>query len=114
MRILGAVLSTVLACVGILVFNQSYGFLSLYNGPLMMAFPAAAAILIGGASLRKATIVHVIVGTFLFQSLLVVAPPVINVIVEGSFSEIFRGIVSNGVILYALTTVIGTAMEGGD
>lgn len=110
MRILGTVLSTVMACIGILVYSQSYGFLQLYQGPLMMAFPAAAAILIGGASPRKATITHVIVGTFLFQSLLVVAPPVINVIVEGSFSEIFRGIVSNGVILYALTT----KWEGGE
>ena len=104
MRILGTVLSTVLACIGILVYAQSYGFLQLYQAPLMLAFPAAAAILIGGASTRKATIGHVIIGTFLFQSLLVVAPPVINVVVEGSFSEIFRGIISNGVILYALTT----------
>lgn len=110
MRILGIVISTVLACVGILVYSQSYGFLQLYQGPLMMAFPAAAAILIGGASPRHATISHVIVGTILFQSLLVVAPPVINVIVEGSFSEIFRGIVSNGVILYALAT----KWEGGE
>jgi simple sugar transport system permease protein len=110
MRILGTVISTVLACVGILVYSQSYGFLQLYQGPLMMAFPAAAAILIGGASPRHATISHVIVGTILFQSLLVVAPPVINVIVEGSFSEIFRGIVSNGVILYALAT----KWEGGE
>lgn len=110
MRILGTVLSTVLACIGILVYCQSYGFLQLYQGPLMMAFPAAAAILIGGASTRKATIAHVIVGTFLFQSLLVVAPPVINVIVEGSFSEVFRGIISNGVILYALAT----KWEGGE
>lgn len=110
MRILGIVISTVLACVGILVYSQSYGFLQLYQGPLMMAFPAAAAILIGGASPRHASISHVIVGTILFQSLLVVAPPVINVIVEGSFSEIFRGIVSNGVILYALAT----KWEGGE
>ncbi len=110
MRILGTVLSTVLACIGILVYCQSYGFLQLYQGPLMMAFPAAAAILIGGASPKKAAIAHVIIGTFLFQSLLVVAPPVINVLVEGSFSEVFRGIVSNGVILYALAT----RWEGGE
>jgi simple sugar transport system permease protein len=110
MRILGTVLSTVLACIGILVYCQSYGFLQLYQGPLMMAFPAAAAILIGGASPKKAAISHVIIGTFLFQSLLVVAPPVINVLVEGSFSEVFRGIVSNGVILYALAT----KWEGGE
>lgn len=33
-----------------------------------MAFPAVAAILIGGASVKKASITNVIVGTILFQA----------------------------------------------
>ncbi len=102
-RIKGTVISTVLAAIGIIVYSQSFGFLQLYNAPLYSAMPAAAAILIGGASLKRATIVHVLVGTVLFQSLLVVALPVINVIAEGSMSEVIRIIVSNGIILYALT-----------
>jgi len=102
-RIKGTVISTVLAAIGIIVYSQSFGFLQLYNAPLYSAMPAAAAILIGGASLKRATIIHVIIGTVLFQSLLVVALPVINVIAEGSMSEVIRVIVSNGIILYALT-----------
>lgn len=108
-RIKGTVISTVLAAIGIIVYSQSFGFLQLYNAPLYSAMPAAAAILIGGASLKRATIVHVIIGTALFQSLLVVALPVINVIAEGSMSEVIRVIISNGIILYALTREGGQA-----
>lgn len=102
-RVLGTTLSTVLAAIGIIVYSQAYGFIQLYRAPLYMAMPAAAAILIGGATLQDAKISHVIIGTFLFQSLLVVALPVINVISDGQMAEIVRIIVSNGIILYALT-----------
>ncbi len=107
-RILGTVLSTVLGAIGIVVYAQSYGFFQLYMAPLMMAFPAVAAVLIGGASARKAKISHVIIGVFLFQGLLTVALPVANQIIKvGNLSEVLRTIVQNGVILYALTKVGG-------
>lgn len=108
-RILGIVLSTVLAAIGIIIYSQSFGFLQLYNAPLYVALPAAASILIGGATLQKAKIIHVIIGTFLFQGLLVVALPVINILSEGSMAEIIRIIISNGIILYALTRKAGDA-----
>lgn len=108
-RLLGIVLSTVLAAIGIIVYSQSFGFLQLYNSPLYVALPAAASILIGGATLQKAKIIHVIIGTFLFQGLLVVALPVINILSEGSMAEIIRIIISNGIILYALTRKAGDA-----
>jgi simple sugar transport system permease protein len=109
MRIIGTILSTILGAIGILVYAQGFGFLQLYGGPMYMGFIAAAAILIGGASLRKAKISHVIIGTFLFQGILVVALPVANTVATlGSLAEISRIIVSNGIILYAL------AQKGGD
>lgn len=108
-RLLGIILSTVLAAIGIIVYSQSFGFVQLYNAPLYVALPAAASILIGGASLRKAKIIHVIIGTFLFQGLLVVALPVINILSEGSMAEIIRIVISNGIILYALTRKEGEA-----
>lgn len=106
-RIIGNTISTVLGAIGILVYAQSYGFLQLYTAPLFMAFPAVAAILIGGASINKATITHVFIGTFLFQSLLVVALPVTNLIIQGNLAEIARIVISNGMILYALTRTVG-------
>ena len=109
-RIRGIMMSTVLAAVGIIVYSQSFGFLQLYNAPLYVAMPAAAAILIGGATLQRARIVHVVIGTFLYQGLLVVALPVINLISGGSMAEIIRIIISNGIILYALTRKAGDAI----
>lgn len=108
-RIVGTVVSTMLGAVGILVYAQSYGFLQLYEGPMYMPFVAVAAILIGGASIRKASIIHVIIGTFLFQGILVVAMPVANALTVDmtSMAEISRVIIQNGIILYALTQVGG-------
>ena len=108
MRIIGTVLSTVLAAIGIVVYNQSFGFIQLYQAPMFMGFAAVAAVLIGGASVKKANISNVLIGTFLFQALLVVSLPVANKIMSlGSLAEITRIIVSNGIILYALTQIGG-------
>lgn len=102
-RIIGTAVSTALGAIGIIVYAQSYGFLQLYTAPLFMPFFAVASILIGGASIRRATIMHAIIGTFLFQALLVVALPVANEVVANNLSEVVRIIISNGMILYALT-----------
>ncbi len=107
MRTISVVLSTWLGAVGILVYQQSFGFLQLYMGPFYMAFPAVAAILIGGASVNKASIANVIVGTFLFQGILTMTPAVINSIVQTDISEVIRIVVSNGMIIYALTRKTG-------
>ncbi len=107
-RIVGATLSTVLAAIGIIVYSQSYGFMQLYQAPLMMAFPAVAAVLIGGATAKSAKISHVLIGVFLFQGLLTIALPAANTVFpEGNLSETIRMIVQNGVILFALTQVGG-------
>lgn len=103
MRTISVILSTVLGALGILVYEQSFGFIQLYMGPFYMAFPAVAAILLGGASVNKATMVNVVVGTFLFQGILTMTPSVINSVMQTDMSEVIRIIVSNGMILYALT-----------
>ena len=109
MRIIGTTLSTVLGAVGILVYSQSSGFMQLYTTPRQMGFVAASAILIGGASTSRCKISHVIIGTFLFQGVLTLGMPVANVLVPGStISETLRILISNGIILYALTK------SGGD
>lgn len=110
MRIVGTVLSTVLGAVGILVYSQSYGFMQLYTAPRQMGFIAASAILIGGASTSRCKISHVLIGTFLFQGVLTLGMPVANVLVPGStISETLRILISNGIILYALTKSGGEA-----
>lgn len=106
MRTLSVILSTWLGAMGIIMYEQSFGFIQLYMGPFYMAFPAVAAILIGGASVKKASIVNVIVGTILFQGILTMTPSVINSMIQTDMSEVIRIIVSNGMILYALTRAV--------
>ena len=109
MRILGTMLSTMLAAVGIIVYGQSYGFMQLYQAPRQMGFLAASAILLGGATTSRSKISHVVVGTFLFQGVLTLSMPVANALIPGStISETLRILISNGIILYALTK------SGGD
>ena len=108
MRILSTTISTVLGAVGIVVYSQSYGFYQLYTSPQMMAYPGIAAILIGGATTKKASILNVVLGVVIFQSLLTIALPIASELLSNSsLSEILRTIVNNGIIIYALTKMDG-------
>ncbi len=102
-RLLSVVMSTWLAAIGILVYEQGFGFIQLYMAPFYMALPAVSAILIGGATVNKATILNVISGTILFQGIVTMTPTVMNNIIHTDMSEVIRIIASNGMILYALT-----------
>ena len=103
MRLISDIMSTWLGAVGILMYEQGFGFVQLYMGPFWMALPAVSAILIGGASVNKASIPNVIIGTFLFQGIVTMTPTVMNSAFHMDMSEVIRIIVSNGMILYALT-----------
>ena len=103
MRIISVVFSTVLAALGIIIYQQSFGFIQLYNAPLAFHFPAVAAILLGGASVNKANIPNVIIGAILFQGILTMTPSVINSLIAIDASDVLRIIVTNGMIVYALT-----------
>lgn len=102
-RMLSVIMSTWLAAVGILVYEQGFGFVQIYMAPFYMALPAVSAILIGGASVNKASITNVVIGTFLFQGIVTMTPTVMNAAIHMDMSEVIRIIVSNGMILYALT-----------
>ena len=107
-RLVANIISTYLGAVGIIVYSQSFGFIQLYTAPLMMAFPAVAAVLIGGATATRAKVSHVIIGVILFQGVLTSSMPVLNEIIPfGSVAEISRMVIQNGIILYALTKVDG-------
>ena len=94
-------MSTVLAAVGVVVYTQSYGILHLYDGPFMMSFPAVSAIVIGGASPKKATVANALIGTFLYQTTYLLSIPVANALLIPEMAEILRTIVTSGIILYA-------------
>ena len=108
MRVKAMGLSTVLGAIGIIVYTQGFGFLQAYTAPLNMGFICVASVLIGGATTTRATIMNVIIGTFLYQGLVIFTPPVSNHLLAGTdISDTMRQIIQNGVILYALAQAKG-------
>ncbi|MCI9331062.1 MAG: ABC transporter permease [Oscillibacter sp.] len=102
-RMLSVIMSTWLGAMGVLMYQQGFGFIQLYNAPNNLTMPTVAAILIGGASVNKASIPNVIIGTILYQGIVTMTPTVMNSAIHMDMSEVIRIIVSNGMILYALT-----------
>ncbi|MDR1703229.1 MAG: ABC transporter permease [Clostridiales bacterium] len=102
MRLISVVISTAVAAVGIICYAQSYTFLQMYNASNSFTFVTVAAILIGGAAIKKASITNVLIGAFLFQGIVTIGPMVVSAQL-GDIADVVRLIVSNGTILYALT-----------
>jgi len=102
MRLISVVMSTVIAALGIIVYYQHYTFVQLYLAPTNLTLPTVAAILIGGAALRKASIANVLIGAFLFQAIVTVGPMVAGE-AFGDVAEALRMVISNGMVIYALT-----------
>jgi simple sugar transport system permease protein len=101
-RRVAIIFSTVLAAIGICVYAQSYGFLELYEAPQMMAFPAVSAILIGGSVGGRTSIIQAVLGAYLFQTMYVLSAPLANAVLIPEVAEIFRMMITNFIILYAL------------
>jgi len=102
MRLISVVMSTAISALGIIVYYQHYTFVQLYLAPTNLTLPTIAAILIGGAALRKASIANVLIGALLFQAIITVGPMVAGE-AFGDIAEALRMVISNGMILYALT-----------
>ena len=101
-RLIAIIVSTIIAGFGICVYAQSYGFIQLYDEPLSMAFPAIAAILIGGSTGKKTFIFEAILGAYLLQSIYLLTVPIANAILVPELTEILRTMITYGIILYAL------------
>ena len=98
-RIRAIVISTVLAAVGQLIFLQNMGILNTYGGHEQVGMYAIAAIVVGGASVTRATIGQAILGTALFHTLFIVSPQAgKNLFGDAQIGEYFRVFIAYGVI----------------
>lgn len=98
-RVLAITISTVLAAWGQLIFLQNLGTLNTYGSHVQIATFSIAALLIGGASVSKATVGQAFVGVILFHTLFIVSPNAgKNLFGEAQIGEFFRAFVAYGVI----------------
>ena len=102
-RVIAIVISTVLAGWGQLIFVQNMGSFQTYGAHEQVGLYAGAAILVGGASIKKATNMQALVGCVLFHLLFIVAPSAgKNLFGDAAIGEYFRVFISYGVIALAL------------
>ena len=102
-RIIAIVISTILASLGQIIFLQNMGNAATYNAHQQTGFFAAAAILVGGASVSKASIPNVFVGTILLHLMYIVVPRAgTNLFGDAQIGEFFRDAFSYAIIALAL------------
>ena len=102
-RLIAIMLSTVLAGWGQIIFIQNLGTLQTYSAHEMVGLYAGAAILVGGASINRATNGQAIIGCLLFHTLFVVAQDAGTVMFGNPVvGEYFRVFLCYGVIAVAL------------
>jgi simple sugar transport system permease protein len=102
-RTLSIIISTVLACYGQIIFLQNIGTINTYNSHDQVGTFAIAALLIGGASVAKATIPNVFIGITLFHLTFIVAPRAGKELLgQAQIGEFFRVFVSYGIIAISL------------
>ena len=102
-RVISIIISTVLAGFGMILYLQNMGNIATYSSHSQIGMFCIAALLVGGASVDKATIGNVFLGVILFHLMFIVAPKAGTAITGDSMiGEYFRVFISYGVITLAL------------
>ena len=102
-RIISIVMSTVLAGLGMVIYLQNMGNIATYSAHSQIGMFCIAALLVGGASVDRASIGNVFLGVILFHTMFIVAPRAGAYITGDSMiGEYFRVFVSYAVITIAL------------
>ena len=102
-RIISIIISTVLAGFGQIIYLQNIGNFPTCTAHSQIGMFCIAALLVGGASVERASIGNVFLGVILFHTMFIVAPKAGGAITGNAMiGEYFRVFVSYGVITLAL------------
>ncbi len=102
-RIISIVMSTVLAGFGMVIYLQNMGNIATYSSHSQIGMFCIAALLVGGASVDRASIGNVFLGVILFHTMFIVAPKAgAQITGDSMIGEYFRVFVSYGVITLSL------------
>lgn len=102
-RIVAIVMSTVFAGLGMVIYLQNMGNISTYSSHRQIGMFCIAALLVGGASVDRASIGNVFLGVILFHTMFIVAPATgAKITGDSMIGEYFRVFASYGVITIAL------------
>lgn len=102
-RLVSVIISTILAAFGQIVFLQNMGTLNTYNSHEQIGMFSIAALLVGGATVSKASISNALSGVVLFHAMFILAPAAGKTLMGSpEIGEYFRVFVSYGIIALVL------------
>ena len=102
-RIISMIMSTVLAGFGMIIYLQNMGDMATYSAHSQIGMFCIAALLVGGASVDRASIGNVFLGVVLFHLMFILAPTAgAKITGDTMIGEYFRVFISYGVITVAL------------
>ncbi len=102
-RVIAIIISMVLAAWGQIVLIQNLGVLNTFGSHMQIGLFSVAALLVGGASVNKATNRQAFLGVVLFHTLFIVSPTAgKNLFNNAQIGEFFRAFVAYGVIALSL------------
>ena len=102
-RIIAVIMSTVMASWGQIFYLQDMGTLNVYGAHTQIGMFSVAALLVGGASVRKATVSQALIGTILFNSMFIMSPEIGKAVFGNALlGEYFRTFMVYGIIGMAL------------
>jgi simple sugar transport system permease protein len=109
-RIIAVMISTVLAAWGQIIYLQDMGTLNVYGAHTQVGMFSVAALLVGGASVQKATVSQALMGTLLFNSMFIMSPEIGKAVFGNALlGEYFRTFMVYGVIGMALGIYVWNA-----
>jgi simple sugar transport system permease protein len=102
-RITAMVMSTVFAAIGQVIFLQNMGTINTFNSHEQIGTVAIASLLVGGATVSRATVGQGLIGTLLFQLLFIISPAAGQRLMgNAQIGEYFRVFIGYGIIGTAL------------
>lgn len=98
-RIIAMITSTVMAAMGHIFLLENLGVLNTYGSHVSIGLYSVAALLVGGATVNRATVGQAFLGVLLFHTLFYIAPFAGKVLLnDAQNGEYFRNIVAYGAI----------------
>ncbi|MCI8464270.1 MAG: ABC transporter permease [Lachnospiraceae bacterium] len=111
-RIYAIVLSTLFAGIGQLIYLQCIGSVQTYAAHNNIALYSVAALLVGGASITKATNKQALFGIVIFHTILILLPQAVGSVFEDAQnSEYFRAFMLYSVICFSLISYAVTTRK---
>lgn len=111
-KVAAIMLSIVIASWGQLISLQSISILNTYGSHMQAVMLPVFTLVVGGATIHKASMRHVFLGLLLLYGFNTVFPDLWNSLVgEGNMQEVIRLMIFNGVVLYAFVRMKSEGSE---